>query len=131
MASEAVQFWGNFEYKTANVADANAIAVGTIAVVGDGVYTAHATMNDSFGGIFVEGKSANDGKLELRIAKKGVFLMVADGTVTAGELVSLSPTANKVRTMGAASIERLVTTVGRALTTVTTGLQAQIEIGGP
>jgi len=121
MANEAVRVGGPSDNKqTAVMADATAVAVGSVIVHGNGIGTIHSSINETFLGIAENGKAASDGRLDICIAVEGDFLIGVDGTVTAGDIVCLGTTANKVRKLEITSFEKLKGVVGQALTTGTT-----------
>lgn len=131
MANEATVNGGYSRYKHAFVADATAIPLGTVCVMNTAnVITAHTTHTEYFAGIAARSKAANDGQTALTIALDGDWNMTADGSITAGQLVVLGTAANKVRAIGAASIEKLGQVLGRALNTVTDGQTVVVRVRG-
>lgn len=86
-------------------ANATGIAKGCLLKLSDeNLVAAHAGDEDVFGGIAAEEKIANDGKTKIAVYRGGIFLMYTSAGVTAGQVVALSATANKVKTSDATCV---------------------------
>lgn len=91
MANEATQVEGPYEIHDFTVAVGTGIEQGTVCKLADPRTASASSSNDIFAGIAATEKVASNGKTELGLYTKGIFLMTsASGAITAGMAVSLS-----------------------------------------
>lgn len=125
MASEAVIVRANnLEYRQVTVSDSSAFPKGTVMIIESTPNTANshgASANQVFVGICAVEKTANDGQTTLPVLVKGDVTAVASGTVTVGNSVALSATANQFRAITALSGLDIFAVCGLALSTASNG----------
>ena|SRR3990167_4050894 len=132
MADEAVVLHLDSDIQYFTVADGTAIAKGSILVIGSDPRTAvaHTAGDEVFLGVTVEDKVASDGQTRLAARCRGIFDIKAKSSVTLGDYVMLSPTANQVDPIeaGALSGKRLRNIVGICLETASAAEVVQIWV---
>jgi hypothetical protein len=117
MANEAVCIETPTEFRRYTVADAGAIALGTILKLSDpNTAAASSADNDVFAGIAWEEKTANDGITEITAAVNGIWdVTTTNAGITVGGWVSVGG-ANLIR--AAAEADTITgELVGKALET--------------
>lgn len=132
MADEAVILnVNNLQYRQVTVADGSAFPKGSLLVLTADPNTADlhrgSTTQIPLGFCAVE-KVANDGQTTLPVVVQGDVDAVADGAITLGDLVALGTAANRVRSFGAASIERLPQLMGRCMETASAAEVVRIRL---
>ena len=120
MANEAViiELLGNAgDPVRYTVADGNAIPKGTLMYLsGDRTMSIHSGDGQIFVGIAASEKVANDGATTLAVYTNGIFDLTDDGnTLTLGDEVKLSGTANKIATADDAGAQGQKEVLGIAL----------------
>lgn len=125
LANEATILQTNaLEYRQITIGDGSAVPKGTLIIL-EATPNIGNIASTSFkhipAGVAAVEKTANDGQTTIPILVRGDVTMVADGTVTIGDLVTLGTTANRVRSLGALSIEHVNKIIGQALSTASDG----------
>ena len=129
MANEAKLMWETELALPINVADANALAKGTVLQLADlFVGSASSAADQAFGGITKIEKVANDGKIKVAAYFGGIFKMVVGAAgCTVGFNVALSG-ANLVVNADTLDIEEGLV-IGKCLETGTTGETVLVHVG--
>jgi hypothetical protein len=129
MANEAVCIETPTEFRRYTVADAGAIALGTILKLSDpNTAAASSADNDVFAGIAWEEKTANDGITQITAAVNGIWdLTATNAGITAGGLVSIGD-ANKILAADANAIAK-GEVVGKALETASGNEVIRVAVG--
>lgn len=109
------------------VADGTGIEKGTLLKFADPRTASASSGADVFAGIAAAEKVASDGSTSLAAYTKGIFDLTATGTITAGQLVSLSG-ANLVKTAVATDVEQ-GKIVGKALETAAHSEVIAVAVG--
>ena len=101
MANEAVLVYETSLPVSFTVSDSIGIEKGTVCVMSDLMTAAAATLSGAIiAGILAEEKIALDGKIKIPIYRSGIFKVTGSGTITVGDAVGHSPTANIVQSVG-------------------------------
>ena len=109
------------------VADGAGIEKGCLLKLSDPLTAAaHSGDEDVFAGIAASEKIANDGNTKLGVYRGGIFKMTASGSITVGQSVALSGTANKVKAADATCTGGKI--VGIALETAADGETFLVEV---
>jgi hypothetical protein len=131
MADEAQQVTTPTRFRRYTVADANAIAKGTVLALTDPKTAAASSAdNDVFAGIAMEEKVANDGKVEIGAALDGDWLLKASAAgITVGADVVIAG-ANTVKNCTTLDDEKGYA-VGKALETTAGSETILVSLRGP
>ncbi len=129
MANEAVCLETPTEFARYTIADATAVAIGTIMKLNDPhTVTVSAADNDPFAGIAWEEKTASDGLTEITVAKNGVWDMKDSGAgITAGAIVNVGG-ANLIIASAAADL-LTGSVVGKADETAAASEVIRVRVG--
>ena len=136
MANEAdILQVNNLEYRQITMADASAVPKGTLIIITDDPNTGDIFRGGVGGpllapaGFAAVEKVASDGQTTIPIIVRGDVDAVADGAITIGKLVCTGAgAANRVREVGAASVERLAMIIGRCMETASDGEKVRIRL---
>lgn len=116
MANEATLLIETAKPIALTCADGTGIEKGCLLEISDPItVAAHSNDEGYFGGIAAEEKVASDGRTKLAVYRDGIFKLTTAGAITAGQVVALSATANKVKVSDATCVGGK--TVGIALET--------------
>lgn len=130
MANEAVCIESPTVFRRVTVADGTAIPKGTLLYFSADPNTAAASSadNQSFAGITISDKTANDGQVELTVAKDGVWDLKDSGSgMTLGTVCAIMG-ANLVGTAVAADLLN-GSVVGKVLETASASEVVRVEVG--
>lgn|SRR3990167_233856 len=87
------------------VANATGIEKGALLKMTDPMTAiAHSAVEDTPAGIAAGEKIASDGLTKLEVYRGGIFKVTLSGSCTVGDALSLSSTANMVRTVSSSSL---------------------------
>ena len=105
MANEATLHIETAPAISMTCSESTGIEKGTLLEVSD-EFTVAAHSNDEgyFGGVATGEKIASDGHTKCRVHREGIFIMTSAGAITAGQVVALSATANKVKVSDATCV---------------------------
>lgn len=130
MADEAFVTNHDSDIHYVTVADATGIPKGTLLVVSADPRTAiaHSALNQIPLGFTVSEKVANDGETRIGVRGRGIMEIVADGTITIGELVTVASVANRIIALPSVTISNglLARVMGVALETASQNEQIPV-----
>ena len=131
LANEAVILQtNNLEYRQGTVADGSAWAKGTVMIftITPNTLNSHTSHKQFPAGILAVEKVASDGQTTVPILVSGDVTAIADGTVAIGDIVCVADVANRFRTLGAVSIEKLTNIAGVAVSGAGDGIAFTLRL---
>ena len=134
MADEAdILQSNNLEYRQVTVADGSAFPIGSLLILTTDPNTADLHRGSSVSTQYPAGfcaveKTASDGQTTLPVLVRGDVDAVASDSIAIGQLVCLGVDANRLRAVGALSVEKMGAIVGRCLETATAGEKVRIRL---
>lgn len=127
MANEAILVFETSPAIPMTVADGTGIEKGAALKIADPfTVSAAGSAEDYVGGFAASEKIASDGKTKLGVYRGGIFKVMASGSITCGQTVTISATANKFVVTDATCVSSKVW--GIALETVADGETFLMEL---
>ena len=127
MANEAVLIFETGTPIPFTVANGTGIEKGAILKMTDPMTAIiNSGIDDLPAGIAAEEKIASDGKTKLGVYREGIFKVVCSGSVSVGDALAISATANVVYSAPVATAGKL--RLGTALETATDGESLLMEL---